>query len=197
MAEEVTYLNVPQDAAGHAARFGAKRDPGTSTWYVVGPIHSELRNYVPRPTNQRFHELAPLCPSCGGPTRKIVNRWGQPFWSCVAHFSTGCPGTVDYLDYLDDVAPSAFVGDYLPKVVASLLGPAEPPAPPTEKPSHPLKARWGEIVQEAAGILGGDRKAAAWLLQGKLAFLNKAPVEMLGTEAGCDAVLKLLREVWK
>lgn len=197
MAEDVTYLNVPQDATGHAARFGAKRDPGTSIWYVVGPIHSELQNYLPRPSNQRFQEVAPPCPSCGGLMRKVANLSGQPFWSCAAHFRTGCSGTVDYLDYLDSVAPLAFVGDHLPKIVDSLFSPSEPPTPTTEKSAHPLRAKWIEIVQEAIDVLGDDRKANAWLCQGKRAFSMKAPIEMLVTEDGCDAVLKLLREVWK
>lgn len=196
MAEDITYLSISPDALAHAERFGARRDPGTGVWFVAGPVPHELQNYIPRPKNPRFQEVAPLCPLCGAQTQKSINRGGQPFWSCVTRFKTRCPGTVDYSDYLDNVAPAVSVSAYLPKVVGSLFGPAESPASAIKEAPHPLRARWGEIVQEAASVLGGDREAASWLLQGKVALLNKAPIEMLGTEAGCDAVLKLLRDVW-
>lgn len=197
MAEEITILSVPHDATGHAKRFGAMRDHATGTWYVVGKIPAELQNYVPRPENKRFNELAPPCPSCGGPTRKVIGHGGQPFWSCVANRRAGCRGVVNYLDYLDAVAPVVKVGAFLPKVVGSLFGPAESPTTSAPKGPHPLKEKWREIVQEAATVLGDDKQAVRWLFEPKLAFKNKAPVEMCGTDAGCRAVVELLRDVWK
>lgn len=193
----MTYLSIPSDALAHAERFGARQDSGTGVWFVVGPIPSELKNYIPRPKNQRFQEVAPPCPMCGAPTRKAISRSGQPYWSCVARFKIGCPGTVDYLDYLDDMAPVSSVGDHLPHFVGSLFGPTDSSALPIEKTPHPLKARWVAIVQEASQVLGGDREAVLWLLQRKLAFSNRAPIELLGTEAGCGEVVALLRDVWR
>jgi hypothetical protein len=134
---------------------------------------------------------------CGAPTRKVIGRGGQPFWSCVAYRQTGCRGTVNYLDYLDAVAPVVNVGAFLPKVVGSLFGPAESPTAPIQREPHPLKATWGEIVKEAAAILGDDKQAVRWLFEPKAAFKNKTPVEMCGTENGCRAVIELLRDVWK
>lgn len=196
MADAITVLDVPQDAAEHAKRFGAQFDSRTSTWFVVGPIPRELLNYVPRPKNQRFSEVAPSCPVCGAPTRKFVNYKGDPFWGCVTYFKVACPGVVDYLDYLDDVEPLAKVGKYLPRVVGSLFGPSEPPQETHERKPHPLKPRWHQIIREAAVVLGDDKQAVRWLYEPKIAFNNNAPVQMCGTEAGCDAVLELLRDAW-
>ncbi len=196
MADEIAILSVPPDAAEHAERFGAKHDSTNGFWFVVGSVPRELLNYVPRAKSQRLQEIAPRCPLCGSPTRKLVNSAGNPFWACVTYFKVGCPGVVDYLDYLDAVEPLATLGKYLPRVVGSFFGPSESPPDINEKASHPLKARWHEIVQEAATILGGDREAVRWLYEPKIAFNNKAPVQMCGTEAGCDAVLIMLRDVW-
>jgi hypothetical protein len=197
MSDEITILSVPPDATEHAKRFGAKFDPKATTWFVVGPIPGELLNYVPQPKNQRFQEVAPSCPVCGAPTRKRVNLSGNPFWSCVSYFKTGCPGVVDYLDYLDNLEPLESVGKYLPRVVGSLFGPSESPHETTERTPHPLKSRWQEIIKEAAAVLGDDKQAVRWLSQPKVTFKNRTPVEMCSTEAGCDAVLELLRDVWK
>lgn len=196
MADAITVLNVPQDAAEHAKRFGAQFDSRTSTWFVVGPVPRELLNYVPRPKNQRFSEVAPSCPLCGSPTRRLINSAGNPFWACVTYFKTGCPGVVDYLDYLDAVEPLAKVSKFLPKLAGSLFGPSEPPPDNNAKAPHPLKERWQEVVQEAGAVIGDEKQAVRWLYQPKMAFNNKTPLEMCGTEAGCDAVLKMLRDVW-
>lgn len=196
MADEITILIVPRDAVEHAERFGAKFDSKNGSWFVVGPVPRELLNYVPRPRNQRFQEAAPRCPLCGSPTRKLVNSAGNPFWACVTYFKTGCPGVVDYLDYLDVVEPLAKVGKFLPKLAGSLFGPSESPPDNNEKAPHPLKPRWQEVVQEAGTVIGDDRQAVRWLYQPKVAFNYKTPLEMCGTEAGCDAVLKMLRDVW-
>jgi hypothetical protein len=197
MADEITILSVPPDATEHAKRFGAKFDSRTSTWFVVGPVPRELLNYVPRQKNERLQETAPSCPVCGAPTRKLASSKGDLFWGCVTYFKVGCPGMVDYLDYLDDVEPLAKVGKYLPKVVGSLFGPSESSCDIKEHKAHPLKPRWQEIISEAAKIFGDDKQAVRWLYEPKIAFNNKSPVQMCGTEAGCDAVLQLLRDVWK
>jgi hypothetical protein len=197
MAVAITYLSIPSDALAHAKRFGAQRDHATGRWYVAGLVHPELQNYIPRDKNRRFQEVAPPCPLCGAPTRKLFDRSRHPFWSCVTYPKTGCTGHVDYLDYLDDVAPSAPIRDYLRTRSASALDPAEQTPSATEETPHPLNNTWFEIVQEAANVLGGDRQAVAWLTQPKVAFHNEAPVDILGSKEGCDAVLKLLRDVWK
>lgn len=197
MAENLTILSVPADSAEHAERFGAQRDSVSGIWYVVGPIPNELQNYIPRPKNQRFQEVAPSCPKCGAPTQKLISRKGDLYWACVMRFKKDCPGVVDYLKYLDAVAPLATVGEFLPKVVGSLFGPAESPPPPVDQKSHPLKPRWIEIAQAALETLGDERQALRWLDHPKVALKNKTPFLVLGTEAGCDAVLNLLRDVWK
>ena len=113
------------------------------------------------------------------------------------HIQDGCRGVVDYLEFLDAEAPLATVGDFLPKVVGSLFGPAKSLAPPVEKKPHPLKARWAEIAQLALETLGDEKQALRWLELPKATLNSKAPLLLLGTEAGCDAVLNLLRDVWK
>lgn len=147
-------------------------------------------NHVPRSKNQGFPEAAPRCPLCVSPTRKLVNSAGNPFWSCVTYFTTGCLGVVHYLDYLDAVEPLAKVGKFLPKLNGSLFGPPEPPPDNNAKAPHPLKQRWQEVVQEAGTVIGDDKQAVRWLYQPKVAFNNKTPLEMCATEAGCDVVLK-------
>lgn len=197
MAEELTFLSVPGDATGHAERFGAQYDVRIGAWFVVGPVPGELQNYIPREKNQRFHEVAPQCPVCGAPTRKLISRKGDMYWACIARFRTGCKGTVDYLKYLDDVAPVATVGGFLPKLAGSLFGPKElPENAPLDRP-NPLKERWMQIALEALKTLGNDKQVLRWLEQPKVALGKKAPFQILGTEAGCDAVLTLLRDVWK
>lgn len=196
MAEEITILSVPPDLVEYVERFGAKYDSKNGSWYVVGPVPPELLNFVPRFKNQRFQEVAPKCPVCGSPTRKLVNRAGNPFWACVTYFKTRCPGVVDYLDYLDDVQPLAKVGNYLPKLAGSLFGPPEPTANNNGKAPHPLRSRLEQIVQEAWVVFGDHKVVERWLFFPKVAFNNKTPAEMCRTEAGCDAVLEMLQDVW-
>jgi uncharacterized protein (DUF2384 family) len=88
------------------------------------------------------------------------------------------------------------VGNLLPKVVDSVFNPKKSA---TSEPEiqHPLNARWCEIIEEAAKILGDEKRVVHWLHQAKVTFGNKTPLEMLGTDEGCDAVLKLLRDIWK
>lgn len=197
MADEITVLSVPPDAEGHAERFGAKRDRATGRWTVIGEIPLELYNYLPRSKNSPFQEVAPPCPLCGAPTRRLVNDEGRLFWACVLHVKTGCQGIVDYQDYLDYASPAARIGDFLPNVYGSLFWKSGPPVKQVPQTPHPLRGRWFSLVQEAASVLGGDKQVVQWLYQPKRAFDNKPPIEMLGTEAGCDAVVALLRDVWK
>lgn len=197
MAEKLTILSVPVECAGHAERFGAQFDSASGAWFVVGPVHLELQNYIPRPKNKRFQEAAPRCPKCGAPTHKLINRRGDWYWACVMRFKTGCRGVVDYVDHLDSVAPVATVSDFLPKVVGSLFGPADSAASPVEQKPHPLKAKWIEIARVALETLGNDKQVLRWLDHPKVALQNKAPIHFLGTEDGCESVLRLLREVWK
>lgn len=196
MAQDVTILSVPPDAVSHAERFGAQSDRATGVWFVVGPVPRELLNYIPRTKNLLFQEVSPKCPLCGSPTRRLVNSVGNPFWACVTYFKASCPGVVDYLDYLDAVEPLVKVGKFLPKVTGSLFGPAEPPPDKKENSANPLKSRWQEIVDEAGVVIGDDKQAVRWLYQPKVALNNKTPLEMCRTEAGCDVVLKMLRDIW-
>lgn len=197
MAKALSILRIPPDVTDYAERFGAQRDSATGTWFVVGPVPNELLNYVPQPKNQRFQDVAPRCPKCRAPTRKLINRKGDLYWACVMRFKTDCPGVIDYLKYLDDVAPLATVGSFLPKVAGSLFEPEESSASIPEMAQHPLKERWVEIASEALTLLGNDKQVLRWLDQPKVALGNKAPVLMLSTTAGCDRVLALLRDVWK
>lgn len=48
MTPHKTVLKVSTDTADHASRFGAEFDRVTGTWFVLGPVHGELQNYVCR-----------------------------------------------------------------------------------------------------------------------------------------------------
>lgn len=197
MAEKLTILSVPCDSAEHAERFGAQHDVASGTWFVVGPVHRELQNYIPQPKNPPFQESAPCCPKCGARTHKLKKPTGDVYWACVARFKTRCRGVVDYLDYLDAVVPLTTVSDFLPTVVGSLFGPAEMPLLSREKRQHPLMERWIEIAQKLMDVLGDKKQALLWMEFPKVALGNKAPILVLGTVTGCDAVRTLVDDVWK
>lgn len=199
--EHINYLNVSVDAQSHALRFGAKRDPQSGRWYAIDPVHRELLNYLSKEPNHRFMEVAPSCPRCGAPMRKFNSKAGRSFWGCVAYFNSGCRGKIDYLDYLNETVPVLKVGDFLPKLVGSLFS----PSPLTNgasgvlenKSPNPLRQRWIELVRQAFETLGSERKAILWLYESKISLRSKAPIEVLGTESGCERVQQLLLEVWK
>lgn len=192
MQQRRTVLIVSSDCAEHAKRFGAIRT-STGIWYAEEPLSFELQNYVPRPRNQPLYENPPPCQICGADTRKLPNRQGQPFWRCRR---PSCPGTVDYLDYLEATAPTRTLGHFLPVTIDSLLLQDDPVDQTDEKTPHPLRHRWQQIVAEAATTLGSPMRVLRWLEQPKVAFGNLAPIRLLDTDEGCDAVIKLLREVW-
>lgn len=200
MAYKTTLLVVPEDAIAHAIRFGAKRNWKTKQWYVAGEVPNELLNYLPRVANQRFLEPIPSCPMCGGPMRKIFRVNGNTFWGCFAYFRTGCKGAIDYLDYLEGAASSKTLGDFLPKN-ERLTAVVEPPNTTLQslqtEPPHHLVARWVAITQEALLLIGNERRVIRWLEQPKLAFKNKSPIAMMATHEGCDAVVRMLREIWR
>lgn len=200
MTVKTTLLAVPEDAIAHAKRFGAKYDPTTKQWFVTGDVPRELLNYLPRVANQQFHEPTPSCPQCGGAMRKIYRVDGSAFWGCLAYFRTGCRGLIDYVEYLEALAPLTTLGDFLPNE-KGLKSVSEAQTPTLRslqrKPPHHLTARWLAITQEALQLIGSERRATRWLEQPKLAFNNKSPTEMMGTDEGCDAVVRLLREIWR
>lgn len=192
MQEKRTILVVSSDCAAHAQRFGAIRT-SSGIWYAVEPLSPELQNYLPRQKNQPFYENPPPCQICGTDTRKFINRQGQSFWRCQR---PSCPGAVDYLDYLEAAAPTKTLGQFLPVAIDSLLIHSNQPDQKDEKPPHPLRPRWQHIVTEAAATLGSPTRVLRWLEQPKVALGNLAPMKLLDTDEGCDAVLKLLREIW-
>lgn len=65
-------------------------------------------------------------------------------------------------------------------------------------PAEPngLEGRWREIASEAEKVLGGKDEAVRWLGLPKVALGGKTPVSVMRTAEGCEAVEKLLREVW-
>jgi hypothetical protein len=197
---EITYLSIPADAESHARRFGAQRD-GSGCWYVVGTVPNELRNYLPRKQNASFYEFTPTCPRCGATMRKTIGKAGDAFWGCVTHFATGCKGTIDYRDYLDDAAPSLSIGDFLPRPERSFLLPdlslGKYGDAPASMASDRLQDAWSDIIRHALDILGGELQVRRWMTQPKVRFKNRAPLEMMVTESGCAAVKALLDEVWR
>jgi hypothetical protein len=198
MPTDITYLNVPRDAEAHAKRFGAQRD-ASGNWYVIGEVPGELLNYLPKQPNRHFHDVPPGCPVCGSGMRKSIDRSGNLYWVCMARFRTGCRGQIDYIDYLDRVAPVSAVGDFLPKLAGPLLLPGgnTPHAQSglDRRMPHPLRERWVRIVKLAFEILGNDRQVMCWLSKAKVALGGKPPIQMLGTKRGCDAVQRLLSEL--
>jgi hypothetical protein len=196
MDKEKTTLAVPPDAWEHAKRFGAKRDRETGIWFVVGPVPGELQNYVPRLRNAHFQEHVPRCPLCGAKTRKSLNRNGALYWECAKRAKSGCRGALDYrLDYKGDEAPAAIINSSgRTKAVGKFFGGSPLSPAPTRKTAHPLRVRWIEIVKEAATAFGGAKQAAGWLERPNAAFDHRAPIRILGTEEGCDAILKFLRD---
>jgi hypothetical protein len=129
--------------------------------------------------------------------RKIDRVDGSAFWGCFAYFRTGCGG---FIDYVEALAPSKTLGDFLPneKELKSVTEPSVARLRLLQKkPPHHLAARWIAITQEALQLIGSERRATRWLEQPKLAFHNKSPIEMMGTDKGCDAVVRMLREIWR
>lgn len=62
--------------------------------------------------------------------------------------------------------------------------------------SDPLEPRWTVLVSEAEKVLGGKDEAVRWLGLPKVSLGGRTPVAAMRTAEGCDAVEKLLREVW-
>ena len=193
----VTFLDVPADAFAHAKRFGAKRNR-SGNWYVTGEIPHELLNYLPKRPNSKFYEFVPSCPICGASMRKHMYRDGKLLWRCYKRFQSRCQGAIDYLDYLDKIAPTAKIGDLLARDEGQGQTATPTPGDSQAQPTvlNPLKRRWEQIVNEALVTLGSRRQVMAWLQQPKLALGNKSPMETLGTEDGCNAVMKLLQALW-
>lgn len=197
MGDEIIYLNVSDDAAGYACRFGAKRN-ATGQWFVVGLVPRELLNFLPRQPNPLFYERELPCPRCGALTRKVQTKIGGLLWVCTARNRTGCDGIIRYEDYLQEVDPITTLGDFLPQL-GTLLLPAAPPEEPNKisKPEnqHPLRERWIALVQQAFEIIGDGRRVMLWLDQPKVALGLKTPMQMLGSVEGCAAVARLLDEL--
>ena len=200
MTDKITLLVVPDDAIAHAVRFGAERDPITNQCYVIGEVPKELLNYLPKVANRPFLEPVPSCPKCGGPMRKIYRFDGNAFWGCFAYFRTGCKGAIDYVDYLQQIAPANTLTDFLPTkegLTSVEVTTTTPFNSLKAKPPHHMAARWKAITQEALQAIGTERKAIRWLEQPKVAFANKSPIEMMATHKGCDAVEQVLRDIWR
>jgi hypothetical protein len=160
MGDEITYLNIPSDAAEYARRFGALRDR-SGQWFVVGLIPRELINFLPRQANPRFYEWEPPCPICGALMQKVMATSKNWLWLCTARRRTGCKGRMRYEEYLEKVEPTKTLGDYLPKL-GTLLQPASPQKDPDQslkpKHSHQLRERWIEIVRRAFEAIGVDAR---------------------------------------
>lgn len=200
MSDEITYLDVPQDAASHAARFGAQPSSTPGRWFVVGSVHRELLNYLPRFRNQAFVESIPACPVCGNTMRKRSAKDGNLFWACASFYKTGCQGTIEYQDYLDAVAPVSPLSSYLPELGNSLLQPDVRTSYPVDENENPipqsLREKWAEVVLKGVQILRDEHILRRWLSMPKREFKGKTPYQMMVTENGCSAVLKLLDGVW-
>lgn len=199
MSEEITWLEVPEDATQHAERFGAQQDPETDQWYVIGHFHRELTNYLPRPKSKRAYERAPPCPVCGSSTRRRVNRWGNPFWGCSTWASTHCHGIVDYEDYLAHDSGLTPASDAIREIVDRLiwLRKVEQPEPdqprlPRRKLTPEVKALWPEILGLAFDAFGSTEAVVLWLKRPNITFGGTRPLDVIGTIEGCQTVRKLL-----
>lgn len=197
MSDEIIYLNIPNDVAEYARRFGARRD-ASGQWYIVSAVPRELSNFLPRSPNSLFYERIPSCPMCGALMRRIQSRTGNLLWLCTARGRTGCDGSILYEDYLQKVEPVTTLGDFLPQMGTLLLPAAQHNNTHEQldpKLPHPLRERWIAIVQRAFEVLGSERQVMLWLEQPKVALGLKAPIQMLGSVEGCAAAAQLLEEL--
>jgi len=199
MSEEITCLEVPEDATQHAERFGAQRDPETGEWCVIGEIHWELMNYLPRPKNRPLSERAPSCPVCGASTRRRINRWGNPFWGCSTWATTRCRGVVDYEDYLDHDSGLTSASDVVHEIVDRLIGlrkveqtESDQSRPPRKKLTPEIKALWPAIFGLALEAFGSEDAVVLWLKRPSITLGGAPPLEFIGTIEGCEAVRTLI-----
>jgi hypothetical protein len=85
------------------------------------------------------------------------------------------------------------IGILAAHVVARIPVPTTVPA----IPRNDLRPRWEQIVRLCSERCGGTAQGIRWLETPKLAFTWRRPVDLLGTEEGCDRVTDLLNELWK
>ena len=73
------------------------------------------------------------------------------------------------------------------------------PLPPTvtATPRNDLRHRWKQIAQLCAERCGSTAQGMRWLETPKLVFNWRRPIDLLGTEEGCDRVTDLLNELWE
>ncbi len=60
---------------------------------------------------------------------------------------------------------------------------------------HDIQARWVQIARLCSERCGSTSQGRRWLETQKMAFNWRKPIELLGTEAGCDQVTDLLKEL--
>lgn len=197
MPAEITYLEVRLDAQSHARRFGAKRD-GAGRWYFAGPVPDELLNYLPRKATRRIDEAPPECPLCRAEMRKAISQSGNLYWACTERNKTGCTGWLDYVTYLERVAPLPVLGELSAAQIESFMSGLSSLNDTNDRrrTKHPLYDRWLDIVKLAFAALGNERQVMRWMTQPKLALGRKTPLRKLGSTEGCDSVERLLRELW-
>ena len=58
-----------------------------------------------------------------------------------------------------------------------------------------IQARWVQIVRLCTERCGSTSQGRRWLETQKMAFDWRKPIELLGTEAGCDQVTDLLKDL--
>lgn len=67
-------------------------------------------------------------------------------------------------------------------------------ADPTAQPQN-LLTRWQQIARLCAERTGSEYQSLRWLETPKMALNWRKPIDVLGTEEGCDRVTDLLNEL--
>jgi hypothetical protein len=195
-------LDVSPDTMLYAKTHGAKYDALNRQWYVEGEVPPELVNLVPHIANPIFEEVAPACPKCQASTVKRRNgKTGAYFWGCSRYRSDGlgCKGYIDYEEWLAKQLEDkpGRVTDYLEqKGALPKMSPSEPvQAKAATSGDDQRVLRWAQITELASRECGGAAQASRWLNTPKIALKGKTPIEAMTTDAGCNQVEKLLREL--
>jgi hypothetical protein len=182
MANNRTYLEVPEAQVDYAKRHGAYRDPANGKLYVYGDVPLELEDFLPKQSRVRKPEQSPACPYCGaGTERKYNPSDGLDFWGCSRF--PGCKGAV------------RIEADGTKKVIEHLLEAFTIDHKPTYKRREDPKQRIINQAKDAMNLaaykLGLD--ADQWLCTPHPALGNQRPLDCLVSSTGIMRVEALLR----
>lgn len=140
-----------------------------------------------RKLRERAYQFDTFCPTCGARMVRRINRTTQePFLGCTRY--PDCVTTSEIESHFVQASHTAFWA------VGASVSPAA-----DLMDSSPVSAcnvgnteRWEQIARQAAKMCGGTGQALRWLETPKVALRGRKPIDLLGTEDGCDDVEALL-----